>query len=525
MRIRRVVVTGVRRASARWNSTYVAAIDQGTSSSRVILYDAETLAPVPDGSHQVDLSSSYMTPQPGWAQMDPKSILSSVEQSAAGALAKTGITAAQVVGVGITNQRETIVVWDQNTGEPLYDAVLWLDNRTGETVTRLVEELGTPDALRAECGLPLSTYFTGVKLRWLMDNIPAVQDGLQMGTAMVGTIDSWLIWNLTDRAVHATDLTNASRTMMMDLQSATWSDSCLSKLGLQSVAGALPKITSCAERIGEISTGALAGCTITGSIGDQQSAMLGQGCVEVGMAKTTYGTGAFTLLNTGTSAVPSDHGLLSTALYKLGANAETWYALEGSVGSCGIGLNWFANKLKIVDSAAEISELAAEVSDTAGLYFVPAFGGILAPRWRDDARASMVGLTLAHERTHVARAALEGISFQVAEVIQSMVKDSNNLLTEMRVDGGGSMSVPMMQSQADLLGVPVKRPANVETTALGAARAAAIGAGNPDALHATGGAAAKDTVFESAIQAQERTEKFRQWEKAVQSCLAFGTSA
>ena len=418
----RLLSTGVR-AGSRWNSTYVAAIDQGTSSSRVILYDAHTLEPVPDGSHQVDLSSSYKTPQPGWAQMDPTAILSSVEQSAAGALEKTGISASEIVGVGITNQRETIVVWDKNTGAPLHDAVLWLDNRTSETVSSLVSELGSPDALRAECGLPISTYFTGVKLRWLTENVPAVQQGLQQGTALVGTVDSWLIWNLTSRDVHATDLTNASRTMIMDLQSAQWSDSCLAKLGLESAAGALPQITSCAERIGEISSGALTGCSITGSIGDQQSAMLGQGCVEPGMAKTTYGTGAFTLLNTGTNAVPSDHGLLSTALYKLGSDAPTWYALEGSVGSCGIGLNWFANKLKMVDSAVEISKLAAEVPDTAGLYFVPAFGGILAPRWRDDARASLVrvyclsrmlnlsgqvGLTLAHERTHVARAALEG---------------------------------------------------------------------------------------------------------------------
>ena len=462
----------------------LASLDQGTSSSRVILYDAASLAPV--ASHQVELQSATTTPQPGWSQMDPMAILSTIDQSAAGALEKAGATAKDVVGIGITNQRESTIVWDRRTGEPLYDAVLWHDARTSETSAALQTELGGQDALRSVCGLPISTYFTGVKLRWLQDNVPAVREGLENGTALVGTVDSWLLWNLTGGAKgvgsttrHLTDVTNASRTMMMDLQSGSWHEPSIAALGLQGAAGALPDIVSCAEALGTVANGgALHGAPLTGCIGDQQSAMVGQRCFGRGEAKITYGTGAFLLMNAGTTATPSTHGLLSTALYQFGPSGELHYALEGAVACCAVGINWFRDSLGMYAKAADVSALAAQASSgTEGLYFVSAFGGLLAPHWREDARGTLVGLTLAHDRRHVARAVLEGIAFQATDVVQAMVQDTGASLVALRVDGGVSMSSELLQYQADLLDVRVERPSDVETTAAGAAIAAGLGAG------------------------------------------------
>ena len=387
---------GARRSgsavrTARRHRSLLAAIDQGTSSSRVILYDAKSLEPV--SSHQVELASATTTPQAGWSQMDPLAIVKTVELSASGALLKAGARAADVVGVGITNQRESTVVWDRKTGKPLYDAVLWHDARTRETSAALEEALGGQDALRPVCGLPISTYFSGVKLRWLVDNVPAVKAGLEAGTALVGTVDSWLAWNLTGGAAgvggttrHVTDVTNASRTMMMDLAAGAWHEPSIEALGIGLVgrSGALPEIVSCAEQIGVISDGGpLSGAPLTGMIGDQQSAMVGQRCFSVGAAKITYGTGAFMLMHAGEGApTPSRHGLLSTALYKFGRDAPTacvgvrpsspWlgsgpahragtpvrYALEGAVACCAVGINWFRDSLGMLDDAPEVSKLA-----------------------------------------------------------------------------------------------------------------------------------------------------------------------
>ena len=519
--------------SVAWRArSLLAAIDQGTSSTRVILYDADAkLQPV--ASHQIELASATTNPQAGWSQMDPKAIVSSVEQSAAGALQKAGATAKDVVGIGITNQRESTVVWDGRTGEPLYDAVLWHDARTRDTSSALQAALGGQDALRSICGLPISTYFTGVKLRWLLDNVPEGRAGFEAGTARVGTVDSWVTWNLTGGARgvgsttrHVTDVTNASRTMMMDLAAGAWNDDAIDALGVRVAAGALPEIRSCAEDFGRVADGgAFDGAPLTAMIGDQQSAMVGQRCFGVGQAKITYGTGAFLLMNAGTSAVPSRHGLLSTALYRMGPNAPMTYALEGAVACCAVGINWFRDSLGMLESAPQISSLAAEVESTEGLYFVSAFGGLLAPHWRDDARGTLVGLTLAHDRRHVSRAVLEGIAFQCKEVVDAMVADTaadgaaGVDLAGLRVDGGVSLSNELLQCQADLLSVAVERPANVETTASGAAIAAGIGAGvwsSPDEL---AGGDDVERSFAPAIDDAERAQRCAKWDQAVQCSL------
>ena len=498
----------------------LASIDQGTSSSRVILYDAATLETV--ASHQCELQSATTTPKPGWSQMDPMRIVATTEESAAGALQKAGATAKDVVGVGITNQRESTVVWDKRTGEPLYDCVLWHDARTSDTAAALEAALGGKDALRSVCGLPISTYFSGVKLRWMMDNLPAVKAAVEGGTALFGTVDSWLAWNLTGGAggagtKHVTDVTNASRTMMMDLGAGAWHQPTIDALGLSAATGALPTITSCAEDLGTIAGGALGGCKLTGCIGDQQSAMVGQRCFAVGEAKVTFGTGAFLLMNAGDAPVPSQHGLLSTALYQFGAGGKTEYALEGAVASCAVGINWFRDSLRMIDTPPQISDLAAEVpGGTDGLYFVSAFSGLLAPHWRDDARGTLVGLTLAHDRRHVARAVLEGIAFQATDVVSSMLADTGAPLATIKVDGGVSLSDPLLQYQADFSGATVERPADVETTAKGAAIAAGIGAGvwsGPADVVAEPPAAAG--VFTPKISADERAARKDSWAKAV----------
>ena len=508
----------------------LASIDQGTSSSRVILYD-QSLTPV--ASHQVPLET--ITPHAGWTQMDPKAILSSVEQCAAGALEKAGASAKDLLGVGITNQRESTVVWDKRTGEPLYDAILWHDGRTRDTVQALVAELGGQDALRSVTGLPISTYFSGSKLRWLMDNVPAVKAGIDGGTALFGTIDTWLVWNLTGGASgvgngttrHVTDVTNASRTLMMDLAATEWHAPTLQALGVGAALGALPQITSNAELLGRVADGgALTGAPLTGCIGDQQSAMVGQRCFSPGQTKVTYGTGCFMLMHASEGApTPSSHGLLSTALYQMGPAAPPCYALEGAVASCATGINWFRDNLGMIDSAPQISQLAASVPDEAGgsegLLFVPAFSGLLAPHWRDDARGTLVGLTLRHTKAHVARAVLEGIAYQAAEVAEAMVADAapTTRLAALRVDGGVSMSDPLMQYQADLLGVAVDRPADVETTAAGAAIVAGIGAGVWESPADLGASAAVERSFAPAIGDDERAARKARWAKAVQCSL------
>jgi len=503
----------------------LAAIDQGTSSSRVILYDAATLKPV--ASHQVELQSATTTPQAGWSQMDPLAILSTVATSAEGALQKAGATAADVVGVGITNQRESTIVWDKTTGKPLYDAVLWHDARTSGTAAALTAQLGGQDALRAACGLPISTYFSGVKLRWLYDNVPDVREGLEKGTALFGTVDTWLAWHLTGGprgGRHVTDVSNASRTLMMDLGACEWHTPTIEALGLSVAAGALPEIVASAEPLGPIRDGGpLDGAPLTALIGDQQSAMVGQRCFAPGQAKITYGTGAFMLVNSGTSPTPSRHGLLSTALYRFGKDAPTHYALEGAVASCAVGINWFKDSLRMIDAAPEISSLAAEVpGGTDGLVFVSAFSGLLAPHWRDDARGTLVGLTLAHDRRHIARAVLEGIAHQAKDVVGAMEADTGVGLRGLRVDGGVSLSNELLQYQADLCAVAVERPKDVETTAAGAAIAAGLGAGVFGGIEDVPSSRDDiDRTFEPVITPAERTERTERWARAVEASFGW----
>eukprot|EP00591_Stephanopyxis_turris_P010983 CAMPEP_0195511574 /NCGR_PEP_ID=MMETSP0794_2-20130614/3845_1 /TAXON_ID=515487 /ORGANISM="Stephanopyxis turris, Strain CCMP 815" /LENGTH=545 /DNA_ID=CAMNT_0040639201 /DNA_START=218 /DNA_END=1855 /DNA_ORIENTATION=+ len=532
------------RLAFRQSSTYIAAIDQGTSSSRVILYDSETLTPV--ASHQETLASATSAPHPGWSQMNPTLLLKSVETCKEMALSQlqlhvSGVTSSSISGIGITNQRESVVVWDKHTGEALTDVILWHDTRTRETVHNLTESLGGPDALRSITGLPLSTYFSGVKLRWVMDNVPPARKAIEEGRALVGTVDSFLTWHLTGGERHVIDVTNASRTLMMDIHKGSWSDDAINALDLDMLRdnGCLPEIVSCAssDGFGVVKSGAMEGVRITGVIGDQQSAMVGQRCFEPGMAKTTYGTGAFALMNTEKVAFPSKAKLLTTALYSEPGPLKEHhitYALEGAVGSCANGINWFRDNLGMIDSPAEISELAHIADEkhggTEGLYFVSAFGGLLAPYWRDDARGTLVGLTLAHDKSHIALAVLEGVAFQVRAVLDSMVADTDGAhsLAQMRVDGGVSMSRPLLQAQADLLGVTVARPKNVETTALGAAIVAGAGSGiwdryedSPRGLLNDGDDDDLDEIFLPKINEKEREEKWASWEQAVESSLGW----
>ena len=529
----RLSSTLARRRAA---SSYIAAIDQGTSSTRVILYCSDTLQP--KASHQIDLQSATSTPHPGWVEMNPTALLQSVETCFEHALAKAETTASSVVSVGITNQRESLVVWDRQTGAPLHDVILWLDTRTRTTVADLEKELGSTDALRGTTGLPLSTYFTGVKLKWMLDNVPTVRHAIEQGTAYVGTIDAYLAEQLTGE--HITDVTNASRTLMMDLATCAWSTTAIDALGMgmssSTLLQALPRIVSSADsadNMGRITSGAFKGVPLTGIIGDQQSAMVGQRCFTAGMAKTTFGTGAFTLLHTGSTAFPSENGLLTTALYSEPGPlnpTSVKYALEGSVGSCAVGINWFQHKLDLFDSPQEMDSLAQQALSThgtEGLYFVSAFGGLLAPYWRDDARGTMVGLTLAHDKTHVALSIIEGIAFQVNDVVTAMVNDTDGKhpLVQMQVDGGVCMSNPLLQTQANLLQANVVRPPNIETTALGAAIVSGAGANcwgkYEDAPGGGGGGGGVGKTFTCGMDDKDRRNKLDSWNAAVQSSLGW----
>jgi len=509
-------------------SSYIGAIDQGTSSTRFIIYD-EKLNKI--ASHQVEVFQEFLNP--GWSQMDPMKVVESAKQCIAGAMAQCpDIKAADFKGIGITNQRETTLVWDTTTGRPLYDAIVWLDSRTKGVVEDMIAQHGGMDALRPICGLPMATYFSGMKLRWLLENVPEVQAAAKAGTARFGTIESWLAYNLTgglDGGVHVTDSTNASRTMMMDLQTAQWHQATVEKFKVPE--SMLPKIITSAEHVGELRCGsALDGVPITGMIGDQQSACAGQMLFEAGMAKNTYGTGAFLLMNSGTEPIPSQFGLLTTMLYQMGPASPRYYALEGSVAIAGVGIKWLRDSLQLIQHPSEMGELSASVEGTEGLYFVPAFSGLLAPHWRSDARGVMVGITQFHTKAHMCRAMLEAIAFQTGDVVSAMTKDlaAHNSavgdLQVLRVDGGVANSPMMLQIQADVLDKPVQRPSDLETTAKGAAVAAGIGSGlfssTNDVLALASG---ELTTIEPKINAEERRKWQAGWDDAVQRSFNLAT--
>ncbi len=460
-------------------------------------------------SHQREHRQIF--PQPGWVEHDPAEIVQRTWEVIEGALADGGIDAADLSAVGITNQRETAVLWDRATGEPVHNAIVWQDTRTGDLCNRLTESHGG-EWFRAKTGLPVATYFAGPKLRWMLDNDPGLKARATAGELAFGTVDSWIVWQLTGGTVHVTDATNASRTLLMDLDTLTWDDDLCAAVGVPREV--LPEIVSSSGTIAEC-VGSLQGVPIAGILGDQQAAVFGQTCFEVGEAKNTYGTGCFLLLNTGTELVRSEHGLLSTVAYRIGDRPPT-YALEGSIAVAGALVQWVRDNLGLIEDSADIQALAESVADNGDVYFVPAFSGLFAPHWRSDARGAVVGLTRYANKGHLARAVLEATAFQTAEVVDAMNADSGVDLTELRVDGGMVGNDLLMQFQADVLGVPVVRPRVSETTALGAAYAAGLATGVWSSLADLRANWGEDRRWEPAMGSDERSRLLGRWKQAVE---------
>ncbi|XP_050703171.1 glycerol kinase-like isoform X2 [Eriocheir sinensis] len=498
----------------------VGAVDQGTSSTRFLVFSANTGEVLT--YHQEEVAQIY--PNEGWVEQDCNGLLKSVHtciEKAVENLKSLEIDPADIKAIGITNQRETTIVWDKTTGKPLYNAIVWLDARTASTVDAVLKE--TPgqnkDYLKDLCGLPITTYFSALKLRWLLDNVPEVQEVAEKGNLFFGTVDSWLLWNMTgglEGGLHVTDVTNASRTMLMNITTLKW-DANLCKF-FKIPMSVLPEIRSSAEIYGYITDGPLLGIPISGVLGDQQAALVGQMCLSRGQAKNTYGTGCFLLYNTGTQIVQSDHGLLTTVAYKLGKKAPTIYALEGSVAIAGAAVRWLRDNLSIIQSSADIEKLAKTVKDSGGVYFVPAFSGLFAPYWRTDARGTICGLTQGSTGAHLARAVLEAVCFQTREILDAMQKDSGITLNKLQVDGGMTGNNILMQLQADIAGVPVARPSMTETTSLGAAMAAGAAEGI-EVWDLTKLTPLTTDDFTPAIMPEEREMRYEKWCMAVKRCM------
>jgi glycerol kinase len=484
--------------------TYVAAIDQGTTSSRCILFDRDgEVVFVDQREHE------QITPRAGWVEHDPREIVRRVRECIGGALASSPAEAGDVAAIGITNQRETTVVWDRETGEPVHNAIVWQDTRTD----RIVRELGDPDQLRDSTGLPLSTYFSGPKIAWILDNVDGARERAEAGELLFGTMDTWVLWNLT--GVHATDVTNASRTLLMDLETLDWSAPNCERLGVPMAM--LPEIRSSSEHYGDAQGTALGGVPVAGILGDQQAALFGQTGFDRGDAKNTYGTGSFLLVNTGSEVVRTDK-LLTSVGFKLGDEPAT-YVLEGSIAVTGALIQWLRDRLRLIDSAAEVEELARTVDDNGGVYFVPAFSGLFAPYWRDDARGAILGLTAYNDRGHIARAALEAAAWQTREVVDAAAEAADVPFSELRVDGGMTANELLMQFQADVLGVPVIRPKVTETTALGAAYAAGLAVGFWESRDELKQRWAEDRRWEPAMDPERRERDLARWRKAVRRSL------
>jgi glycerol kinase len=452
-------------------SKYIAAIDQGTTSSRCILFDQQgNIVSVDQQEHK------QIYPKAGWVEHNPIEIWQRVREVIENSIIKAEARISDIAAVGITNQRETTVMWNKKTGLPYHNAIVWQDTRTTSICNQLAKGFGN-DRFRAICGLPLNPYFAGTKIKWLLENVPGIQVEVEKGNVLVGTIDSWLIWKLTggvDGGHHYTDVTNASRTMLMDLKTLSWDPSTMETFGIPS--SILPEIRPSSGDFGIVKDEALQGVPIRGVLGDQQAAVFGQTCFEPGEAKNTYGTGCFMLINTGQEIVHSKSGLLTTMGYQIG-DQKPVYCLEGSIAITGSLVQWLRDNLQIIETSAEIESLANTVEDNGGVYFVPAFAGLFAPHWRSDARGVIAGLTGFANRGHFARAALESTAFQTREVIEAMEKDSGVKLTTLKVDGGMTVNETLMQFQSDILNVPVVRPMVKETTALGAAYAAGLAVG------------------------------------------------
>jgi glycerol kinase len=485
---------------------YIAAIDQGTTSTRFIVFDAagRTVA-----CEQREHGQIY--PQPGWVEHDAEEIWQRTEEVIAEAMGQAGLKAADLAAVGITNQRETTLLWNKKTGKPLANAIVWQDMRVAADVARMASEVGN-DFFRRRTGLPLSTYFSALKLRWLLENIPGARRQAEAGEVMFGNVDTFLLWKLTGGGVHATDVTNASRTQLMDLKTLEWDAELLRMFGI--LRQVLPEIRSSSEVYGHVAQGPLKGVDVAGILGDQQAALVGQTCFRSGEAKNTYGTGCFLLMNTGERPVESKHGLLTTVAYKLG-NQPARYALEGSIAIGGALVQWLRDNLGMIKTSAEIEELAQSVEDNGGVYMVPAFSGLYAPYWKENARGVIVGLTRFANKGHLARAVLEAVAFQTREVVEAMEQDSGIRLDVLRADGGMANNNLLMQFQADILERPVVVPATRETTSLGAAYAAGLAVGffsNTDSLYAHWSA---EKTWKPAMEPARREQMYRQWKKAV----------
>jgi glycerol kinase len=490
---------------------FVLAVDQGTTSTRAIIFDhSGSIVAVGQKEHE------QIFPRAGWVEHNPTEITANTRDVIGQALARANLNIGDLAAVGITNQRETAVVWDRTTGEPVYNAIVWQDTRTQPIVEELGALGGGGDRYKAKVGLPLATYFSGPKIKWILDNVDGARAKAENGDLAFGNTDTWTLWNLTggvNGGVHVTDVTNASRTMLMDLDTLSWDSDIAADMGIPM--SMLPEIRSSSEVYGNGGPGGvLKGVPIAGILGDQQAATFGQVCYEVGTAKNTYGTGNFMLLNTGEEQVASENGLLTTVCYKIG-DQKPIYALEGSIAITGALVQWLRDNLGIIGSAPEIETLAASVDDNGGAYFVPAFSGLFAPYWRADARGALVGLTRYVNKGHIARAVLEATAFQTREVLDAMNADSGVDLTELKVDGGMVQNELLMQFQADVLDVPVVRPKVAETTALGAAYAAGLAVGYWDGLDDLRANWAEDKRWEPEMDAGERERTYRNWKKAV----------
>ena len=494
---------------------YVGAVDQGTTSTRFMVFD--------QGGNEISrhqLEHQQILPQPGWVEHDPLEITARTDEAIARAMRNANITAVDLAAIGVTNQRETTIVWNPKTGHPWYNAIVWQDTRTDRIINALSDAQG--QTIRARTGLPPATYFSGAKIQWILDNVPGVREAAARGEAVFGNPDTWVIWHLTggkDGGVHATDATNASRTMLMNLATLDWDDELLRIFTIPRAM--LPSIQSSSDRaaFGVTRRGGPVGgeVPVAGDLGDQQAATVGQVCIRPGEAKNTYGTGNFMLLNTGTQIVPSKAGLLTTVCYRMGG--ETIFALEGSIAVTGSAVQWLRDQLGIIASASEIEALANSVPDNGGVYFVPAFSGLFAPYWRSDARGAIVGLSRFNTKAHLARATLEAICFQTRAVLDAMVQDSGVRLEMLKVDGGATVNDTLMQLQADVLGVPVVRPVVAETTALGAAYAAGLAVGFWKDLDDLRDNWRMDKRWEPRWSADQRDAAYAGWQKAVSRTL------
>ncbi len=492
---------------------YVGAVDQGTTSTRFIVFDR--------GGNMISSAQKehrQIFPQPGWVEHDPVEIWQNTQEVAGAALARAGLRPKDLAAVGITNQRETTVLWDRHTGRPLHNALVWQDTRVDQLVAQYARN-GGADRFRAKTGLPLASYFSGLKLQWLLDNVQGARGKAQSGDVLFGNIDTWLLWNLTGGStggLHISDVTNASRTQLMNLETLDWDEALLEEFLIPRAA--LPRIVASSEVYGESKTPALLGTSIAGILGDQQAALVGQACLRAGEAKNTYGTGCFLLMNTGERPIASTAGLITTLAYKMGKE-KACYALEGSIAVTGALVQWLRDNLGMIAGSNEVEKLAGEVKDNGGVYFVPAFSGLYAPHWNERARGTIVGLTRYVNRAHIARAVLEATAFQTREVLGAMAQDSSIRIPELRVDGGMVVNELLMQFQADILDLPVVRPKIIETTALGAAYAAGLAVGywrNRDDLVSNW---AVDKRWQPQMAPDRRGALFNSWQRAVARSL------